>query len=233
MKFVDRTAENPNRYKIIYEDSGASSYAKIELADNPIEVGTPLNKATFDEMQNELNAYVPGNVLITSTNRNPKEYLDGTWKLIDKEYKSEFIYDDKSNKYYDKTDVIIDNKYYTNNDGLNIIRTGHTITIKLNISLNYEIFSDENVTIGFFHFSNLGCKKLAFNNFPSLAFNDGTGNGAFWSIDASTGYLNILEDLRGKGFVRGDALQFYADLNIPYQYMLDEFCDKFYWKRIK
>ena len=54
MEFVDRTAENPNRYKITYEDSGSSSYAKIELADNPIEVGTPLNKATFDEMQKEL-----------------------------------------------------------------------------------------------------------------------------------------------------------------------------------
>ena len=232
MEFVDRTAENPNRYKITYEDSGASSYAKIELADNPIEVGTPLNKATFDAMQKELNAYVVGNVLITSTNENPSTYLGGSWELIDKEYKSAFIYGDKSNDYYDKTLVMIDDKYYTNNNGTDIIRTGHTITIRLNISLNYGILPDVNFVIGVLHFSNLGCKKLAVSNLPSLAFSDRTGNGAFWYIDANKGLLNIIEDLRGKGFAKGDALNFYVDLNIPYQYMLDEFCDKFYWKRI-
>ena len=100
MEFKDRVANKPNRVKLTYEDSGASSYATVELADEPIENGTPLNKATFDAMQNELNAYVdetqnelkelnayvdetqnklnayvPGNVLITSTNRNPAEYL--------------------------------------------------------------------------------------------------------------------------------------------------------------
>ena len=233
MEFVDRTSENPNRFKITYEDSGSSSYAKIELADNPIEVGTPLNRNTFQEMQKELNAYVVGNVLITSTNENPSTYLGGSWELIDKEYKSAFIYGDKSNDYYDKTMVTIDDKYYTNNNGIDIVRAGHTITIRLNISLNYEILPDENLAIGFLHFSNLGCKKLAVKNLPSLAFNDGTGNGAFWYIDANEGYLNIIEDLRGKGFVKGNELNFYVELNIPYQYMLDDFCDKFYWKRIK
>ena len=233
MDFKDRVANKPNRVKLTFEDSGASSYAVVELADEPIEEGTPLNKSTFDEMQNELNAYVVGNVLITSTNENPSTYLGGTWELIDKEYKSTFIYGDKSNDYYDKTNVMIDDKNYTNNNGIDIVRTGHTITIRLNLSLNHEILPDENVAIGFFHFSNLGCKKLAVHNLPSLAFDDWTGNGAFWYIDANEGYLNIVEDLRGKGFVKGNALNFYVDLNIPYQYMLDEFCDKFYWKRIK
>ena len=234
MDFKDRVANKPNRVKLTFEDSGASSYATVELADEPIENGTPLNKATFDEMQKELNAYVVGNVLITSTNENPSTYLGGSWELIDKEYKSAFIYGDKSNDYYDKTLVTIDDKYYTNNNGIDIVRTGHTITIRLNISLNDKILPDENVAIGLLHFSNLGCKRLAvFPSFPSMAFDDGTGNAAFWTIDGNEGYLNILEDLRGKGFVKGDALKFYVDLNIPYRYMLDEFCDKFYWKRIK
>lgn len=54
MEFKDRVANKPNRVKITYEDSGASSYAVVELADEPIEEGTPLNKSTFDEMQKEL-----------------------------------------------------------------------------------------------------------------------------------------------------------------------------------
>ena len=58
MEFKDRVANKPNRVKIIYEDSGASSYATVELADEPIEEGTPLNKATFDGLQNEFNEQI-------------------------------------------------------------------------------------------------------------------------------------------------------------------------------
>jgi hypothetical protein len=54
MEFKDRVANKPNRVKLTYEDSGASAYATVEMADEPIESGTPLNKATFDEMQKEL-----------------------------------------------------------------------------------------------------------------------------------------------------------------------------------
>lgn len=53
MEFKDRVANKPNRVKITYEDSGASAYATVEMADEPIESGTPLNKSTFDEMQKE------------------------------------------------------------------------------------------------------------------------------------------------------------------------------------
>lgn len=58
MEFKDRVANKPNRVKITYEDSGASSYATVELADEPIEEGTPLNKATFDGLQNKFNRQI-------------------------------------------------------------------------------------------------------------------------------------------------------------------------------
>ena len=233
MEFKDRIANKPNRMKLTYEDSGASTFATVELADDPIEDGTPLNKKTFDAMQKELNAYVAGNVLITSTNRNPSEYLGGSWELIDKEYKSAFIYGDKSNDYYDKTYSIVNNNPLTNNEGTDIIRTGHTITFRLKISFNEDIVSpDSNIQIGSIHFDNLGCLRLAVSpQYPSLAFGDAANNAVFWTIGATDGRIEVAEDLRGKGFVKGDVLNFYVDLNIPYSYMVDEFCDKFYWKR--
>ena len=58
MEFKDRVANKPNRVKLTYEDSGASSYATVELADEPIEEGTPLNKETFDGLQNEFNEQI-------------------------------------------------------------------------------------------------------------------------------------------------------------------------------
>lgn len=54
MEFKDRVSNKPNRVKLTYEDSGVSSYATVELADEPIEEGTPLNKSTFDEMGKEI-----------------------------------------------------------------------------------------------------------------------------------------------------------------------------------
>lgn len=43
MKFVDRKATKPNRYKVIPEDGSAPYYVTLERADAPTEEGTPLN----------------------------------------------------------------------------------------------------------------------------------------------------------------------------------------------
>ena len=40
MEFKYRVANKPNRMKLTYEDSGVSSFAVVELADEPIEEGT-------------------------------------------------------------------------------------------------------------------------------------------------------------------------------------------------
>ncbi len=53
MDFKDRVANKPNRIKLTYEDTGAVEYVLAELADEPIEEGTPLNKNTFDKMMAE------------------------------------------------------------------------------------------------------------------------------------------------------------------------------------
>ena len=50
--FVDRISSQgkENRRRIIYED-GTMEYVKIELADEPIKDGTPINRDTFMELQ--------------------------------------------------------------------------------------------------------------------------------------------------------------------------------------
>ena len=57
MDFLDRVPTYPNRKKITYED-GSVEYAKIEYADEPIEEGTPLNKATFETLQTVVGDYI-------------------------------------------------------------------------------------------------------------------------------------------------------------------------------
>lgn len=48
--FVDRVPTNANRKKIVKED-GNVEYATVEYADNPVEVGTPLNREVFMALQ--------------------------------------------------------------------------------------------------------------------------------------------------------------------------------------
>lgn len=55
MEFKDRVANKPNRIKLTYEDGGASVYATVELADEPIEEGTPLNAINMNKLLNKEN----------------------------------------------------------------------------------------------------------------------------------------------------------------------------------
>lgn len=49
LEFKDRVPQKPGRVKITPE-SGTPYYATMERADEPVEVGTPLNAKNFNEM---------------------------------------------------------------------------------------------------------------------------------------------------------------------------------------
>ena len=49
LEFKDRVPQKPGRVKITPEE-GTAFYATLERADEPIEVGTPLNARNFNEM---------------------------------------------------------------------------------------------------------------------------------------------------------------------------------------
>lgn len=53
----DRVPAKPGRVKITKED-GSVEYVIIERADEPVEGGTPINKALFDSILNDLNSKV-------------------------------------------------------------------------------------------------------------------------------------------------------------------------------
>lgn len=251
MEFKDRVANKPNRVKLTYEDSGASSYATVELADEPIENGTPLNKATFDAMQNELNAYVAGNVLITSTNRNPKEYLGGNWELIDKGFKH-----NHSNVTFDK--YVGDENYY-GADGYQSCYSKHYFekmevfclrshsTVRLRIFFYLKkgaIFDDGGVQkAAVLDFSDFGFTNLpvSYNYIPCYTdvldakgllmtiWNDGLVRIYDILVDNHTNNSQLVVPSTA-----GDVM-LSIDITTPIRIdnMIDDFCDKFYWKRIK
>ena len=244
MEFIDRTSENPNRYKITYEDSGSSAYAKIELADNPIEVGTPLNRNTFQKVQNDLNAYVEGNVLITSTNRNPSEYLGGTWKLVDKGFKhtSEIVMFDKkidddiyygANGYNTRYNALCMDKMevYYHLAG-NVVRfriscylkpseTFDDVGVLSFIEMDWADFGFTNLSAGF---NAIACYNDVLNSSGLLMSIKYTGTISQKDVIGSSRQLTIPNSM-----TEPITIDFTTPIN--HVYMLDEFCDKFYWKR--
>ena len=55
MEFRDRVANKPNRVRLTYEEGGSSVYATVELADEPIDEGTPLNALNMNKLLNKEN----------------------------------------------------------------------------------------------------------------------------------------------------------------------------------
>ena len=192
----------------------------------------------------------PGNVLITSTNRNPAEYLGGTWELIDKGFKH-----NHSNVTFDK--YVGDEDYY-GADGYQscyskycfekmevfCLRSHSTVRLRINFYLKKgAIFDDVGASgAAVLHFSDFGFTTLgaAYNDIP--CYTD--------TLNAKGLLMTILHD----GIVRIDdilvdnptsnsqlvvpsthdeALSIDITTPISLEHMLDDFCDKFYWKRIK
>ena len=81
---IDRVPGDPNRKKITYEGSGDVVYATVEYADNPITVGTPINRALFQSIATDY-VRAPGYVTTSGTDTAytvtlspaPSAYVDG------------------------------------------------------------------------------------------------------------------------------------------------------------
>lgn len=77
MIFEDRVSTYPNRYTMTSQNGG-TSYVILERADEPVQVGTPLNADTFSAMMTELRSYSEAhNLLDNSDFRNPVNQRGG------------------------------------------------------------------------------------------------------------------------------------------------------------
>ena len=90
MNFEDRISTYPNRYSMTTQNGG-TSFVILERADDPIQVGTPLNADTFEALIAEMRAYVEANNLLDNSNfRNPvnqrgvNRYSDASQYTIDR-----------------------------------------------------------------------------------------------------------------------------------------------------
>lgn len=168
--------------------------------------------------------YPIDSIFITSKNENPSSVLGGTWKLIDKEFKSEA---GNSNSLFNAnaTNCEVNNFYFA--------RSKNSVSIRFNFKNLVEL-NDSTVVLGNFNFPDLGINELPYGLYYVIGSTD-NGNGLFISfIDYASGQMEIRDTIskESSGNISSNSSCYLLfEFVTTFDNMIDSFCDKFYWKR--
>lgn len=169
-------------------------------------------------------AYPVGSICIRETKDDPVNTLGGIWTLVDKEFKSLYVEDTDNTYFTPNSDVVSDCT-------VRIVKTGHTITIKLYLSiLDTASLTDTAVTLGTLNYEALGITKMPTNRSFPVGWSDGGDAIIMGYLYGDTGILSA-NDIVGADSVSGSTVYLDFTETVTSNYMLDSACNKFYWKR--
>jgi hypothetical protein len=163
-----------------------------------------------------------GDIYITSSNKSPSSALGGAWELVGKDFINAYGKNDAS---FTPSDMVT---AYT----IQFERNNSTIRIRMNLTVK-EGITDSDCSLGRLDLTSFGCANFQYNIFNHTALFD-TGNTIVSLYIGGDGSV-ITKDVivRGSSSASAPAIQGYVDFQIPVRDVnkLDDYCDKFYWKR--
>lgn len=177
--------------------------------------GGIVNTSTFNNFPSVL--YPVGSVYIMSTNSNPSGFLGGTWELIDKEFRCQYIgsYTPTLNTTNCTTAAV---------EGA---LAGHSIWIKFSWTNKTEINDNNNVQRFTINPNTFGIDAFYPENF--CGFTD-AGNSVIQYNLSSAGIISTYD--RTTTVAAGTNISVMSRTTTTvFTHMLDSFCDKFYFKR--
>lgn len=223
----DKLSSKPNTKELIAGEPAIAIFGnKIALhnkydenrSDIPIQL---YGKTTIDD---ELLNKQIGDIVITSTNENPSSRLGGTWELVDKDFIE--IAGNFKEWFTPSSNVTLNNFY--------VVRSKHSMKVRLDFT-NKVTLGDTAVVFGNIDYSSLGITEIGMSYRGSIAVTDG-GNGiAEMNLDYSSGVLSsidVITKTSGGQIAANSSINYLIDINVRHYEMLDEACDKFYWKKV-
>lgn len=167
-------------------------------------------------------AHPVGSIFITSTNTNPNSLgLSGTWELIDKGFKSATGTNGYTRNTTNCTEIT--QFHWT--------RSGHSITLNIRFTNKVQI-ADNALTMFTVDYETLGITRMTYNYF-GVFWSDLARCLGFFTLTASSANFNTVDMIPDNYISAGRTDNSAAiSFNVPMEYMLDNACDKFYWKRI-
>lgn len=186
------------------------------------------NTSEINDLNEKINqdiGYQVGDIVVMPTNTSPASRLGGTWELIDKEFIN-FATNSNDNTYFTPSSSITF-------DAIFIMRTNHNLKLRLGFTTEVDL-GDTTVQIGTINYNNLGIDNIYFGLYNLVGATDG-GNGLIqMQLNYKTGVLTSVDVVpKGTATTISSGAYCYVliDILLTKDFMLDEACDKFYWKK--
>lgn len=201
-------------------DGSGIAFGKLSGYSNTFEVSEAWDVRMYG--QPLINVIHPvGSVLITSTNSNPSETLGGTWQLVNKSFKPNS--GNSSSEYFTNSSNISSSSVY-------LTRAGNSIRMRLQATLSATIV-DDSVKIGTFNYNAIGITSLPFGFYQYPCGCDDRDAVILCTIAWDTGVINAVQSVPENSSTAAKPMYLDVTFLVGPEYMLDEFCDEFHWKR--
>ncbi len=192
---------------------------------NGQEVATKENLQTVDDgvptMAEIFNATHPvGSVFVTNTNTNPANILGrGAWTLIDKEFTPSTA---NTTDFFNAAELI------TNSGGY-LIRGGHSIRVRQLVTIDVQA-DDNDLLLGSFIWTQMGIENIAADMIERMSFADGANGGIVYYVANASGNVTV-KDVFDAPSTSGKRFYLEFVIVVDHSRMIDNYCNKFFWKR--
>lgn len=217
---VERTADVQTVFTLVdYHSSGTGmTVGKVAEHENLFEVALPTRFTGTVDM------FPVGSVFVTATNESPASRLGGTWELVDKYLKRTYY---SSNEDAD----IITLGSSTSSASVTITVDGHSVIIKCYATFT-GAFLETNRTALAINYENIGMTRIT----EAVIGHGGSDDGnavVIGTLAYTSGNVVYAQAVT----VDGSSIPANTEVHLTFNaytgmnYILDDFCDKFYWKR--
>lgn len=209
----------------------ASDYAlKADVADNYVSKSGDTMEGELSVPSLSLNGteirelfFPVGSIYITSTNTSPSDKLGGEWELIDKLLKQA--------SYNQNTTAITINTDNVTSLGTCLITVdGNTMEIYITLTTAVAL-TDKDVNLFTINLESIGVSSISAKR---IVGNSDGGNGFVNASVNSAGNVlstDVVTKTSGANMEANVGVQFSSTWKVNKNSRLDDFCDRFFWKR--
>lgn len=177
------------------------------------------------DTESVIDGFPIGSVYMTSTNTSPSWIFGGEWELIDKEF--------EPYRNSDEGVASLDSDN-TTSAGVLVVRQGHTVMLIVKFTPKVAL-NDSTHNILTLKTSSFGVKENDIYYERYFIGQTDAGNGLLNIYVSNNGLLSvrdIITKTENGTIAAGQECRITITWEVPWDYMDDNYCNKFYWKRI-